>query len=248
MIRSSQKEEIELVTIEVGGSGAQTGWFTSAGSVTLHDGIHPIDGVRFGLAIPGRIENGKVLEASNLGWTDVDPADRLGLTGRPVSVLNDAEAAALGEHVLRPERPDLLLVMIGTGIGSAVVLDGRVVAVDFLAHGGTHSDLMCRCGKRGCLETVAAGWAVSDPLLEIGAEEVGDAIADAIASAVGLARLAPDLVVLAGGMISRNPRLFDFVTKRLDGVEIHRSAAPTGAKSAAPWGIRAAANLLGTGR
>ncbi len=84
--------------------------------------------------------------------------------GVPVVVDNDANTGAWAELLLGAARgyDDMLFVTLGTGIGGAIVVDGRIYRGTSLAgewghmlyeHGGAQ----CDCGKRGCWETVASG-------------------------------------------------------------------------------------------
>ena len=82
----------------------------------------------------------------------------------PVVVDNDANAAAWGELHLGAGRGyrDLLLVTLGTGIGGAAVIDGRIHRGGSFAGEWGHmvyqpGGEQCDCGKRGCWETVASG-------------------------------------------------------------------------------------------
>lgn len=113
---------------------------------------------------PGVVQpDGVVLQAANLGWANRNLASELaGGIGEPVLVINDAQAAALGEYALGPTRsPSLATVLVGAGIGAGVVLNGRLYRgetssageIGHLDVGGTHR---CSCGQVGCLETVAS--------------------------------------------------------------------------------------------
>lgn len=84
--------------------------------------------------------------------------------GVPVVVDNDANAAAWAEMQLGSGRKyrDILLVTLGTGIGGAIVIDGRIHRGGSFAGEFGHmrydaNGLQCDCGKRGCWETVASG-------------------------------------------------------------------------------------------
>lgn len=123
----------------------------------------PVLGI--GIGTPGMLDSdGRVLEADHLGWVDVPlrqiVAERFRL---PVSVGNDAHVAALAEFRSHPaERDSLILVKIGEGIGAGVVMDGGLHTGDRYASGEIGHVVVdvdggaCRCGNRGCLETVAA--------------------------------------------------------------------------------------------
>ncbi len=225
--------------VDVGGSGAQTVVFEGA-TWRIVDGAHRPDGALLAMAVPGAIDGLRVAAASSLGWSDVDPADAVGIVGPPDILLNDAEAAALGEWVLAGIPRALLYVGLGTGVGGALVdADGRLVGANLLGHRLTHpvsfGDRACLCGKRGCLETVVAGWALPTPLGRGELETIAEHLARAIATEP---HAHPDDVVLAGGMIDRHPDLVDMLADRLPERRVRPTARPPGTKSAAAWGLR----------
>jgi predicted NBD/HSP70 family sugar kinase len=222
----------QVACIEVGGGGVET-VVLDGGVPLVREGAHAPAGLPLLLAVPGLIAAGRVVAASNLGWYDVDPARALGLDARAALVLNDAEAAALGESVLR-DGADLTYVGLGTGVGGAVVRSGAVAAANLLGHRGAFSDRPCPCGRTGCLETVAAGWALPDPL----GEDQITAIARAVATAVRDEDLADlTLVVVAGGLARRHPDLVTAIAVALPERRVEASAAPAEVKSAAAWGL-----------
>ena len=235
-IHTLMSRTVQLACVEVGGSGSETVLFNGDGSVERLDGAHRPAGARLAVACPGLIgENGRILGASNLNWYDVDPAEALGLAGPAELVLNDAEAAALGEVALRDGNPDAVFIGVGTGVGAAVVIDGEVVAANLLGHLTGFSDEPCTCTQVGCLETVAAGWALPDPL---GINDI-HAISSALAKALELEAVAtPKLVVLGGGLARRYPSLRDCLSEHAPSRRIENSAAPAGYKSASAWGLR----------
>jgi glucokinase len=126
-----------------------------------------------GVAVPGRLSDDlrriELLPNLSGDWAAVPFADELeARTGASVRLVNDARAFALAELRIGAALgvDDALFVTMGTGIGGALALNGRVLrargdAVGELGHivcnpGGEH----CGCGARGCLETVAGGWAL----------------------------------------------------------------------------------------
>jgi predicted NBD/HSP70 family sugar kinase len=226
---------IELVAVEVGGSGIQTVVFDSAGSYQVHEGVRDPAAGTVALAVPGILSGSRVTEAPNLDWYDVDPAHEIGLTRAPAFLMNDAEAAALGEAALRAGVMSLLLVSLGTGVGAARVRDGEVEAANLLAHEGTFGRRVCRCGQVGCLETVAAGWALPEHLTPRDKKAMAQALAQSLTDAVQ--ESVPPLVVLAGGITRRHPDLIAMLAGCLPGWEVEGSASPDGAKSAAAWGL-----------
>ncbi len=231
-----------LACVEIGGGSMQTVLFSNGDQPRLLDGAHHPDGSILALAVPGLISDGIVVHASNLDWRNVDPVEVLGLDGPAAVVLNDAEAAALGEAALRGTDGlgSLVYLCIGTGIGGAVIRGGKVIRSNLFGHnaedhGSSFGDKACRCGRHGCLETVAAGWALPEPL---GEKEL-TILAERLAAAIEVHSLADDgTVVIAGGIARRYPDLVHLLKLRLGKREIEHTLAPYDAKSAAAWGLR----------
>ena len=115
----------------------------------------PVLGI--GVGTPGVVDaTGRVIESSNLSWHNVDLANDLRRRfSIPVSVTNDAQAAALAEYRRHSsDRRNLLLLKIGRGIGSGVVLNDSLFRGDHSAAGEighvqvvTDGEL-CSCGNR----------------------------------------------------------------------------------------------------
>ena len=222
-----------LACIEVGGSGSQTVVFRD-GEASFLDGASADGADVVAIAVPGIVAAGRVVAASNLDWWDVDPAEQLGLGRSADAVLNDGEAAALGEAALRGV-DDLTYVGLGTGVGGAVVQDGVVTGENLFGHATTYSARACTCGRIGCLETVAAGWALPDPLTEEAITVMTEALAHAI---VREPLAATELVVVAGGMARRHLEIVRQLGALLPDRIVEPTAAPAAAKSAAAWGLR----------
>ena len=136
----------------------------------------PILGIGIGTAGLIDTPEGTVLEAVNLDWHDV-PLGRLlrERTGLPVYVVNDSQATALAEHVFGgPRTTNLLVVKVGQGVGAGLVIDGQLFQGDGFGAGEIgHTTVRpdgapCRCGRRGCLETVASSRAILERLAEVG--------------------------------------------------------------------------------
>jgi polyphosphate glucokinase len=93
-----------------------------------------------GITFPGVVKSGRVLTAANVDpvWAGFEAATFFSAKlGRPCSVLNDADAAGLAEMRFGAGRGItgvVILVTLGTGIGSAVFLDGRLVPNTELGH------------------------------------------------------------------------------------------------------------------
>jgi predicted NBD/HSP70 family sugar kinase len=95
----------------------------------------------------------------------------------PVLVDNDVNIMALGEYWEHWREVDhVLFVKVGTGIGSGIVLNGRIHrgadgAAGDIGHIVTdHDDVVCRCGNTGCLEAIAGGHALAQRLSAAGYE------------------------------------------------------------------------------
>ncbi|MBS1794831.1 MAG: ROK family protein [Acidobacteria bacterium] len=131
-----------------------------------------------GIGCPGPIdiERGLVLSPTNLpGWIDFPLVELVEKRfGVPVVLDNDANAAALGEYFFGAGRGfrDLFYVTISTGIGGAIVCEGRIhhgVQAGAGEVGHTIVDphgTACRCGARGCLETIASGTGIARRMRE----------------------------------------------------------------------------------
>ena len=121
-----------------------------------------------GIACAGQIEpvTGAVVEAPNLGWRDIPLGDELRRAfGVPVAVENDVRAAAWGEFRFGAGQgvDSVVVVFVGTGVGSGAVLNGRLWRGAGNAAGEVgHTEVVrggvpCPCGARGCLERYVAG-------------------------------------------------------------------------------------------
>ena len=105
--------------------------------------------------------------ATNLGWRDLPPrsTDRRRAWGCAALVENDVGLAASGlaGHAVASGARSLAYVAVGTGIGAGLVINGRLHRGDRgmageIGHVIVEPDgIPRRCGRRGCLETVAAG-------------------------------------------------------------------------------------------
>ncbi|MER7892029.1 ROK family protein [Micromonospora sp. NPDC094482] len=145
------------------------------------------------------------------GWSGTPVADALAdRLGRPVRVTNDVNAAALGECWVGAGRGSdhLLLVAVGTGLGGAVVRDGRIEtgvrgAAGEVAHlpAPGAERLRCGCGRYGHLEGIASGSGLAAAYTaETGVRVSGRAVAERAAAGDPVAGL---VVERAGGVLGR---------------------------------------------
>ncbi len=140
-------------------------------------GIELIRGI--GAGVPnGNYYSGCIEDAVNLPWPGIVPFAQL-LTdkfGVPARITNDANAAAMGEMTYGAARgmKNFIMITLGTGVGSGIVVDGKVV----YGHDGfagelghtkavRHNGRLCGCGSHGCLEAYASATGVALTAKEI---------------------------------------------------------------------------------
>lgn len=143
--------------------------------------LKPIVGI--GVGTPGLVnsQEGVVIDAVNLDWHNL-PLGRL-LQKKyklPVSILNDSQATAIGEYVYNnghEQEENYIVVNVNQGIGAGILINGRL----FQGDGGGAGEIghvvviengdVCRCGKRGCLETISSSRAVLQKMNHASIEE-----------------------------------------------------------------------------
>jgi glucokinase len=123
----------------------------------------------------GNYYTGTIENAVNLTWggTRTIPFTKMlskAMNGIPVSLTNDANAAAMGEMTYGAARgmKNFIMITLGTGVGSGIVINGSMVygADGFAGELGhtcavRHNGRQCNCGKTGCLETYASAIGVA---------------------------------------------------------------------------------------
>ncbi|MFV0498057.1 MAG: ROK family glucokinase [Candidatus Fimivivens sp.] len=133
---------------------------------TVEKGLAAADIRGIGVGVPGPVDaQGVVHGCVNLGWGAVAlKADMEALCGFDVCAENDANVAALGEFWKGSARDcdSMVLLTLGTGVGGAVILGGRLLkgahgCAGEMGHIAVCSDetVPCSCGRRGCLEQYA---------------------------------------------------------------------------------------------
>ena len=172
----------------------------------------------------GNYYSGTIEFAPNLPWKGVIPLaamfeERLGV---PTALTNDANAAAIGEMTYGAARgmKDFIMITLGTGVGSGIVINGQLV----YGHDGFAGELghvmvekdgrICGCGRKGCLETYCSATGVartareflvarSEPSLlrNVPAEEIQSK--DVYDAAVKGDKLAQDIFQFTGDMLGR---------------------------------------------
>ncbi len=131
--------------------------------------VHGQKAQAVGICCPGPVDHvtGSLLTLVNLPGLSNTPlrqllAERLGV---PVQLDHDAKAAALGEfhYGAGRGRTHMVYIVIGTGVGAAIILDGKLYYGESNSSGEVghitvdrHGDV-CQCGSRGCMETYTSG-------------------------------------------------------------------------------------------
>lgn len=137
-------------------------------------------GIGIGLPAPVDYANGRVVGPSVMvGWDNFEIRQHLEERfGVPVYAENDVNLLALSDHRQRRTNvSEMVFVKVGTGIGSGIITEGRL----YRGAQGAAGDIghiqfarepapLCRCGKIGCVEARAAGWAIARELRKEGIE------------------------------------------------------------------------------
>ena len=207
----------------------------------LPDGAE-LAGVGIGSAGPIRVDAGLVSPLNLPAWRDHPLREQVAalVPGVPVTLRMDGEAIALAEHWVGAAQgvPNLMGMVVSTGIGGGLILGGIAVAgptgnaghIGHIEVGGFTEH--CLCGGIGCVEAVASGphtvrwareqgfagstgeelaaaYAAGDEIAIAAVRRSGRAIGQAIASATALVDL--DVVAIGGGFSHVTPDLFDFI-------------------------------------
>jgi glucokinase len=115
-----------------------------------------------GIAFPGTVSETSVIKAENLGIKNLEVVTKLGKEFNiPIYIENDAKCAAIAEKKFGSlkEYDDALFLIIGTGVGGAAFLDGKLLKPK--RYSGfevghmviNKNGIKCNCGRKGCLET-----------------------------------------------------------------------------------------------
>jgi predicted NBD/HSP70 family sugar kinase len=181
----------------------------------------PVWGIGVGVPGPVDFETGRPVAPPIMpGWNGFDIRRRfVQRYDAPVWVDNDVNLLAFGERATRRDQnPDLIYCKVGSGIGAGLLSHGRIHrgangAAGDIGHVRVRdADAPCRCGKTGCLEAVAGGWAlVRDVEAALAAGDVTGVLGKHIATSGGvtpevIARSAEEGDAFAIGLIQRSAR------------------------------------------
>ena len=144
-----------------------------------------IEIVGYGIGAPmGNINKGTIEHAAGLPFKGIVPFAEIfnRHTSLPVILTNDANAAAVGEMIYggAKDMKNFVVITLGTGLGSGLVIDGKLVyGNDGFAGELGHTTIRpgqsnrdCGCGKKGCLETYVSATGLKRSLLKIMADSL----------------------------------------------------------------------------
>ena len=240
----SSGSTLELLRTHFVPTLAQDGFETSLKQLwSAIDTVLDSSAQAIGICAPGPLnpKTGVVLNPPNLpGWRDVPLArmvsERYGL---PCRIENDANAAGLAETYYGAARgySSVLYVTISTGIGTGIILNGRIYHGKNGAAGeGGHVTIdyrgrACGCGVPGCIEAIASGKALADlgrNPSALSREELDDLI-EALAAWLGscISLLDPEIIVVGGGLTNIGEGLFSRLRSAVPSRTINQFASNT---------------------
>jgi glucokinase len=201
--------------------------------------------VAVGLVVPGLVDDraGIALYSENIRWRDVPFRDLVAAqSGLPVGFGHDVRAGGLAERTLGAAQDfdDVLFMPIGTGISGAMYVAGRLIENKYageIGHIDVGSGEACACGATGCLEAVASGASIArrynratggsaagaqEVLMlmangDLAAATVWDDALEALTRALAMytSLLAPELVVIGGGLSGAGEALLEPLRRRV---------------------------------
>jgi glucokinase len=207
----------------------------------------PVLGIGIGAAGPIDVRSGRISPLNVPAWRNFPLRDRVkaAVPDLPVTLRMDGLAITLAEHWVGAAQgyDNVMGIIVSTGIGGGLILDGQTVAgptgnaghIGHVEVGGF--DVKCACGGTGCVEAIASGprsvewarsegwigstgeelaasYAAGDPLARAAVKRAGTAIGRAIASSTALADL--EVVAIGGGFSRVSPDLFGFLREAID--------------------------------
>ena len=240
-------EVTESVDVDEDGTQALDTAAAVVRSLAAQQGL-PVEELRsVGMCVPAPLDRRSSRLGTGIlrGWQDVSPADELGRRlGIPVVADNDANLGALAEHARGAARgcAHVVFLKVASGVGAGIILGGRLHRgasgrAGEIGHVQVGEDgAVCRCGNRGCLETLVAAPrlievlrpAYDEPLSTervLDLEAHGDAGVRRVLSDAGrvLGRALADLcnnlnpeVVVVGGSLGGSTGLRDGIRAAID--------------------------------
>lgn len=146
--------------------------------IDVAGGIGKIKGMGIG-APNANYYTGNIEYAANLVWKGIVPMAKLfqDALGVPVAMTNDANAAAMGEMTYGVARgmKNFIMITLGTGVGSGIVINGQVVygcdgfagELGHVTMDRSENGRLCGCGRKGCLEAYCSATGVARTAREL---------------------------------------------------------------------------------
>ncbi|MBZ9686905.1 ROK family transcriptional regulator [Clostridium estertheticum] len=198
-----------------------------------------------GIGMPGIVDtkNGKIILSAQLGWKNIDFVELINKRiNMKTCIDNTVKLKALAESIygVAKSSPKLAMISIGSGVGSALVMDGHVLRGESniageVGHTIVDPDgMLCECGRRGCLQTYIAESALLTEankvhkinnigeIFECATNGENWAISILERAAMYIAILinnvacmySPDTIILSGRLIEQYPMMIELVEKR----------------------------------
>jgi len=197
------------IGIDIGGTNTEIGLIDSTGKLLIENTIPTLSSESFndflkvldleiiefikqsplhisgiGIGIPGaNVTTGFVEAPENFNWGKINICKILELKyNLPIKILNDADAAAIGElHFgVAKDLKNFVHVTLGTGVGNSTIVNGTIITGHLgiageIGHSKVYpSNRMCSCGKRGCLETYVSANGIKRTVFELLCNEKTD--------------------------------------------------------------------------
>lgn len=149
--------------------------YLQAKELIRSSGINPSMIMAVGISVPGLVNSGKGINYTYLNFDNRNLKEYLqSKFDCPVFIENDAKAIVLAEYRFGQAKgkKNVLSVYLDWGIGLGMIMDGKLYhgTLGFAGEFGhipiVEDGILCTCGKRGCLETIASGAALSRLALE----------------------------------------------------------------------------------
>ncbi len=197
---------------------------------------------KIGISYAGQVYNGKIISAPNIGVDEPEIWEYF-LKNHNIELFieNDLKCAALAEYEYWGCNSTIVAASIGTGFGSAIIENGKLVrgAHNLAGEIGhipfKYSEVLCGCGNRYCIEAFCSGSALSRwskyynlPIKEYtiqNLQRLGSPEADRILEnfheaflfSIGtiISLINPEMIILGGGVIKKNRYLLELVNENV---------------------------------
>lgn len=195
---------------------------------------------KIGISYAGQVSNGVILSAPNIKVDEPNIKEYfLKKYNIELFIDNDLKCAALAEYRHWNCNSTMVAASIGTGFGSAIMENGKLFTGSHNLAGEIghmpykYSEIPCGCGNHYCIEASCSGSALSrwikhynlpiekhtiDNLRHLNnyeADKIVEHFEDGLLFAIGsiISLINPEIIVLGGGVVHKNPYLFDMVNK-----------------------------------